>query len=244
MQVADKVALVTGSSSGIGRAVAIGLAREGAHVVVTGRDKARLLQTAREVEALGRQCLPVEADVTRSKDVEHLVSKTIERFGRIDILVNCAGINPRTSVLDMAEEEWDRVLDTNLKGVFLCSKAVAKHMVAQKGGRIVNITSGRGVGGMVRGAHYSASKAGINGFTISLAMELVPYGINVNAIAPGIMDTPLLRATNTEEQIRELAQREPGGRLGQPEDVVPVVLFLATDASRYMTGQVIYMKTP
>lgn len=179
-----------------------------------------------------------------------MVAFTLKTFGKIDFLVNNAGLLTRALVEEMGEEEWDLVIDTNLKGTFLCSQAVIKIMKEQKGGRIINITSGRGVGGMVKGAHYSASKAGMMGFTKSLSMELAPYGINVNGIAPGPIDTAHWRKGKSPEEIEKVVegQREIPNPLLKSvlnsEDIVGTVLFLLCDASKVITGQIIFIRTP
>lgn len=241
MQFANKVAIVTGGASGIGRAICQGLAREGAKVVVCDLN----LQGAEEtVSLLGTEALALKADVSQSEDVARVVEETVRRFGRLDILINNAGISPRTAVLEMDEAEWDRVMATNLKSMFLCSKAAAHVMKAQGGGKIVNISSGRGVTGFERGAHYAASKAGVNGLTRSLGLEWARYNINVNAVSPGSTDTPLRRATLTPEELQTRAASRPGDPVTSPEGVVGPVLFLCSQASKVMNGQIIFMKTP
>lgn len=246
MKLLDKVALVTGASGGIGRAVALGLATEGAHIAINDiRMEAAAEELKKEIKKIGRRALKFKADVAKSEEVDEMVRTAIATFGKIDILVNCAGISTRTLVVDMSEEIWDRIIGTNMKGVFLCCKAVIKPMMEQKGGKIVNITSGRGVAGQIKGAHYSASKAGIIGFTKSLALEVAPYGINVNAIAPGATDTDMWREGKSKEEIEEKLKIPPLLQgIGKPEDIIGTVIFLVTEASKYITGQVIFMKTP
>jgi len=246
MELVDKIALVTGASRGIGRAVAYALAKEGAHVVVNYLQSEAAAETLKEeIETLGRKALTVRADVARTEDVEQMVKAALDTFGRIDILVNNAGILPRILVTDMTDETWDRTLAVNLRGVFLCSRAVIRSMMEQKSGKIVSMTSGRGVAGQARGAHYSASKGGIIAFTKSLALEVAPYGINVNAVAPGPTNTDMWRAGGTKEEIEEKLKAPPlPSGIGKPEDVVAPVLFLLTKASKNVTGQVIFMKTP
>ena len=243
-QLEGKVAVVTGGCSGIGRAVAIGLAREGAQVVVSDVRIPAAESPVVEIQNWGCQALAVEADVSQSRSVSQMVQKTLDIFGRIDILVNSAGIVSKAPVVDMSEEEWARVIGVNLTGTFLCCKAVARHMIAQRSGKIVNMTSGRGVTGMSGAAHYAASKGGIIAFTVSLGIELGPYGINVNAIAPGVTDTRMTRSILGEEELRQAAEAPVNKRLGKPEDVVGPVLFLVTDASKDMYGQILYMRTP
>lgn len=241
MQFGGKVAIVTGGGGGIGRAISRGLVQEGAKVVACDLK----LDTAQETASiLGPPTIAIQADVSKPEDVARMVGETARQFGRLDILVNNAGICPRTPTLDMEVEEWDRVLATNLRAMFLCSQAAARIMKTQGGGRIVNITSGRGVTGMAESAHYSASKGGVNGLTRSLGMEWAPYNINVNAVGPGITDTPILRGLLTEEDLKRWLETQATKRLCQPEDNVGAVLFLCSDASKAMYGQIIYMKTP
>lgn len=241
MQLDDRVAIVTGGGGAIGRAICQGLAREGAKVAVCDLDPAAARET---VSLVGAPAVAIQADVSRPEDAGRMVKEAVGHFGRLDILVNNAGICPRTPVLEMDVAEWDRVLATNLRSVFLCSKAAAQVMKAQGGGKIVNVTSGRGVSGMNGSAHYAASKGGVSGFTRSMGLEWAQYGINVNAVGPGITDTPLVRAIHTEEQLKERAAAQPEKRLGEPEDVVGAVIFLCSNASQSMYGQIIYMKTP
>ena len=241
MQLTDKVAIVTGGGGAIGRAISQGLAREGAKVVVCDLDLAAAQDT---VSLLGPLAVGLQADVSQPADADRMVKEAVRLFGRLDILVNNAGICPRSPVLEMDVAEWDRVLATNLRGMFLCCQAAGRVMRDQGGGKIVNITSGRGVVGMNGSAHYAASKGGVNGLTRTLGLEWAQYGINVNAVGPGITDTPLVRAIHTEEQLTARAAIQPEKRLGQPEDVVGAVIFLCNDASNPMYGQIIYMKTP
>ncbi len=239
----DKIALVTGASHGIGRAVSLGFAREGAHVVLCDYDEEGGEKVKKEIEKIGRKALYSKVDVTKGEEVERMVKTSLEAFRKIDILVNCVGIYPRMLVMDMNEEVWDRTIDTNLKGVFLCSKSVLAAMMVQKEGKIINLASYGAVVGRFKGAHYCASKAGIIAFTKSLALEVAPYGINVNAVAPGPTDTPLWRMGRSEADIEEkTAITSLVGRVGKPEDITGTVLFLATDDSNYITGQVIFMQ--
>jgi 3-oxoacyl-[acyl-carrier protein] reductase len=235
-----KVAIVTGGGSGIGRALSIGLARTGAAVTVCDNRLPAATSTVAEIQKAGGRAAAIEADVSQARSVEEMVRKTVEASGRVDILVNCAGIYPRSPVMEMSEEDWRRVLDVNLTGAFLCCKAVAKHMVPQRSGKIVNLVSGRGVTGDARGAHYAASKGGLIAFTVSLGIELGPHGINVNGLAPGVTDTPMARAGG----FRQAPDTPFNKSLGQPEDIVGPVLFLVSDASRTMCGQILFMKTP
>jgi 3-oxoacyl-[acyl-carrier protein] reductase len=234
-----KTALVTGASRGIGRAIALRLASEGANVVVNynaNTDAANLV--AKEIEALGRLASVVQADVARPSDVERLVQGALERFSRIDVLVNNAGITRDTLIMRMSEDDWDAVLDTNLKSAFLVTKAVLRPMLRQRSGRIVNITSISGVMGNAGQANYSASKAGLMGLTRSTAREVASRNITCNAIAAGVIDTDIWQGV-PEAAIAAMLQLIPAGRKGTPQDIAEAVAFLASDAASYITGQVL-----
>ncbi len=233
-----RVAIVTGASRGIGRAVALSLVEGGASVVVSGRDAARLEATAKELESLGGGVAAVIGDVARREDVERLVSQTRGRFGRIDILVNNAGVTRDALLVRMKDEDWDQVLNVNLRGAFLMTRAVAKVMMRQKGGRILNISSTAGVVGNAGQVNYSASKAGLIGLTKAAARELAHWGILVNAVAPGLIDTDMAAGMPTEAREALLAQ-VPLKRIGAAREVAEVVRFLASDSASYVTGQVI-----
>jgi 3-oxoacyl-[acyl-carrier protein] reductase len=238
MELKGKVALVTGAAQGIGKAVAFMLARHGADVIVADVNLEKAAETVREVEATGRAAMAVKVDVTRLSDVEQMVESAIGRFGKIDILINNAGIARDKLVLRMTEEDWDAVLDVNLKGTFNCTKAVIKHMSKQRSGKIVNIASVVGEMGNAGQANYSASKAGVIGLTKTIAREFAQRGINVNAIAPGYIQTPMtdVLPDKAKEQLKRMIPME---RLGQPEDVAHAVLFFVSEASSYVTGQVL-----
>jgi len=238
MELKEKVALVTGAAQGIGKAVALMLARHGADVIVADVNLEKAAETAREVEAIGRGAMAVKVDVTRLSDVEQMVESALGRFGKIDILVNNAGIARDKLILRMTEEDWDTVLDVNLKGTFNCTKAVIKHMSKQRSGKIVNIASVVGEMGNAGQANYSASKAGVIGLTKTIAREFAQRGINVNAIAPGYIQTPMTDGLPDKAK-EELKRMIPMERLGQPEDVAHAVLFLVSEASSYVTGQVL-----
>jgi len=214
------------------------LAHHGADVVVADVNLEKAAETAKEVEATGRGAMAVNVDVTRLSDVENMVESAIGRFGRIDILINNAGIARDKLILRMTEEDWDAVLDVNLKGTFNCTKAVIKHMSKQRSGKIVNIASVVGEMGNAGQANYSASKAGVIGLTKTIAREFAQRGINVNAIAPGYIQTPMTDVLPDKAK-EELKRMIPMERLGQPEDVAYAVLFLVSDASSYVTGQVL-----
>ena len=242
-ELSGKTALVTGAGSGIGRAIALGLAAKGVSVAVCDIDRDRAEAVAAEVTRSGAQSIAIGVDVARLGDIKAIVTTTIADLGRIDILCNCAGIFPRTPFFEMSEEEWQRVLDVNLTGTFRCCREVARHMAEQGGGKIVNIASGRGVTGSPRGSAYSASKGGVLALTVCLGIELGPLGINVNAVAPGPIDTPLYRGDRDEGW--QPPQNLPvNQRVEPPEEVVGPVLFLLSEASRSMFGQTVFLKQP
>lgn len=236
-----KCALVTGASRGIGRAVALKLASEGAKVALNfAGNEAAANEVRQEIEAAGGQAILVKADVANEAAVQDMVQKTADAFGRIDILVNNAGITRDGLLARMKEEDWDAVLSTNLKGVFLTTKAVAKLMMKQRAGRIVNMASVVGVTGNAGQANYSAAKAGVIGFTKTIARELASRGVTVNAVAPGFIDTDMTSVLSDKAKEAALTGI-PLGRMGTPEDVAAAVLFLASDQASYVTGQVLHV---
>jgi 3-oxoacyl-[acyl-carrier protein] reductase len=238
MDLKGKVALVTGGAQGIGKITALLLARNGADVAVSDINMEGALETVGEIEGLGRNGLALEGDVSNTADAERIVAKTVEQLGSIDILVNNAGITRDRLLLRMTEEDWDAVLNVNLKGTFNCTKAAVKHMVKRKSGRIVNIASVVGEMGNAGQANYAASKAGIIGLTKAIAREYAQRGISVNAIAPGYIETPMTEAL--PEKVKEqLKGQIPMARLGTPLDVANAIYFLVSDASSYITGQVL-----
>lgn len=239
MRLEGKVAVVTGGAQGIGRAIALGLAREGARVAVADLQEKKARQVAEELHAMGAASLAVPVDVSDEASVNVLAERTLVRFGRVDILVNVAGIYPRSPVAEMSEETWDRVLDVNLGGNFLCSRAFIPVMRSQRRGRIIAISSSIAHYGARNGAHYAASKAGIIGFVKALAREVGSYGVTVNAICPGIADTALPRLHREEAELRERLLSNPLGHMLSAEDLVGPVLFLAGDPASYITGQAI-----
>lgn len=241
LKLEGKVAIVTGAGregKGIGRFVALALAREGADITIADYVIEAAEAVAEEVRSLGRRAIAVQANVADPADAEATVQKTLDEFGHVDILVNNAGITRDALIMRMSEQDWDMVLDTNLKGTFNCTKAVIKPFLKQKSGKIVNVASVMGIVGNPGQANYSASKAGIIGLTKTTAKELGSRGINVNAIAPGFIQTAM--TDELPDSVRDsIAERIPLNRLGTPEDVAKLVLFLCTDDSDYITGQVI-----
>ncbi|SFS51622.1 3-oxoacyl-[acyl-carrier-protein] reductase [Marininema halotolerans] len=235
----EKVALVTGGSRGIGRATSLALAKAGAHVAIVyagNQDAAE--DTATAVRDLGRQALIIQADVSKAADVDRAVKETVSTWGRVDILVNNAGIARDNLLLRIKEEDWDQVVDTNLKGVFLFTKAVTRPMMKQRFGRIINMSSVVGLKGNAGQANYTAAKAGVIGLTKSVARELASRNITVNAIAPGFIETDMTEAISDEMQ-KSMLEQIPLARLGKPEDVAQTVVFLASDHASYITGQTI-----
>ena len=239
MDLSTRVAIVTGSGRGIGRAIALKLAEVGAAVVVNDIGQPEPAESvAEEIKAMNRQSLAILADVSSSSDVARLVETTIATYGKIDILVNNAGITRDHLVMRMSEEDWDKVLSVNLKSVFLCSGAVLRHMVKQRWGRIISIASIVGMMGNPGQANYASAKAGIIGFTRTVAREVASRGITANAIAPGFIDTEMTQHLD-EKRRQELMRHIPLGYLGSPRDVAEAVAFLASDEARYITGQVL-----
>lgn len=234
-----KVAIVTGASRGIGRSVAIELAKAGAKVVINYAGNTAAAESVKEtIEAEGGQAIVCQADVADANSVDDMVKQTVESFGRIDILINNAGITRDGLLMRMKESDWDAVMNTNLKGVFNCTKAVSRIMMKQKSGNIVNMTSVVGLMGNAGQSNYSAAKAGVIGFTKSMAKELAPRGITVNAIAPGFITTDMT-AVLSDQVKNDLADKIPLGRLGEPEDISKAVLFLVSGSANYITGQTI-----
>ncbi|GEL04172.1 3-oxoacyl-[acyl-carrier-protein] reductase [Rummeliibacillus stabekisii] len=237
----DQVAIVTGASRGIGRSIALYLAKLGAKVVVNySGSKEKAEAVANEIQENGGTAIAVQANVANSDDVSALMKETIDAFGRIDILVNNAGITRDNLLMRMKEDDWDAVMNTNLKGVFLCTKAVSRQMMKQRAGRIVNIASIVGVSGNAGQANYVAAKAGVIGLTKTSAKELAARNIYVNAVAPGFIDTEMTE--ELPEDIKEqMLGQIPLAKLGNPEDVAKVVAFLASDDASYMTGQTLHV---
>jgi len=248
----DKIAIITGARQGMGRTHALILAKAGAKVVVSDISQEDCQKVVEEIEKQGGEGLAIECDVSKKEEVDNLVKKTVEKFGKIDILVNNAGICQFKPFLELTEEEWNRTLDINLKGYFLCAQAIAKEMAKQKSpkdkttgqaGVIINIASvamGQQGIGMPNIVHYCASKGGIAGMTEALAVELAPYNIRVNAISPGMIETPMISSVKQDPKtMKAMLARIPMRRAGKPEEVSNLVLFLASDGSSYMTGSTV-----
>ncbi len=239
MRLKDRVAIVTGAARGIGRAIAVALAREGARVAAWDLDLVQLDDLVGQVRARGGEVLALSVDVTRKEQIQEAVGQVLARWGRIDILVNNAGIYEVLPVEAISEEQWDRVLAVNLKGSFLCSQAVIPAMKRQGSGSIVSMASSAGKsGGTLSGAHYAVSKAGVICLTKQLARELGPHGITANAVAPGRIDTPMIHLASDEEN-EAFRLRTPLGRLGTPEDVAGAVVFLVSDEASFITGEIV-----
>lgn len=238
----NKVALVTGARRGMGRTHALALARQGAKVAVTDIDAKECLPVVEEIKSMGGEAACFKMDVSNKAEVEKVFDEVIKQFGRLDILVNNAGIYSPKAALEITEADWDKMIDINLKGQFNCAQRAAKEMLKNKWGRIINISSiaSGGVGiGFPGAAHYAASKGGIIGMTETLAVEFAEMGINVNAIAPGAIDTPMVREPGKElvkEALEEIMLRAPLKRIGKPEEVSALVVFLASEEASYVTG--------
>ena len=242
MRLAWKIALVTGAQQGIGKAIALAYGREGASVVINYLDnQAAAEETASQIRALGQRAVSIAGDVAQAADVRRMVEAG-ESLGGIDILVNNAGIFPRVEFLDMTEAQWDEVLNVNLKGTFLCTQAVAQKLVERgRAGAVINLASSAAFRSSPRGVHYVASKAGIVGVTRATALELAPYRVRVNAIAPGTTDTAQPRYGMSEEELQAAGRQVPLGRMGTPEDVADLAVFLASEEARHITGQTLHV---
>jgi 3-oxoacyl-[acyl-carrier protein] reductase len=238
MRLKDKVAVITGGAQGIGRATAIMMGREGAKLVVADLQGEKAQSVANELRAIGAECLAVAVNVASESSVKQMAGATFERFGRIDILANIAGIYfPKKSVVDLTEEDWDKTMDVNLGSNFLCCREFVPAMRRQKSGRIISVASGIGHYGMRQFSHYAASKAAIMGFVKSLAREVGPDGITVNAICPGSANTSMPRQHRSEEEVLERLKSTPLPHILEPEDIAGSITFLASDAAKFITGQ-------
>lgn len=237
LELNDKVVVVTGAARGIGRTIALEFAKEGANIVIN--DISDGTQVAEEIKKMGRKAIFIKANISDREEAEQLINKTVEKFGRIDILVNNAGITRDALIHKMSEENWNDVINVNLRGTFNCSKAAAKFMMEQKYGRIISISSIVGQRGNIGQVNYAASKAGIIGLTKALALELARYGgITVNVVSPGFVNTEMARAV-PEKILQRVIEAIPFHRLAEPEEVAHLIVFLASNKARYITGQVV-----
>ena len=234
----DKIAIVTGSSRGIGRSIALGFAKAGAHLVILSRHLSQVEKVAEEVKSLGRKAIAIQADVSKRDEVDRLVGKTLDEFGRIDILVNNAGISPPSMrAEDLPDNEWDKTMDINLKGVFICCQAVGKVMIGQKQGKIINQASIMGMTARTGVIAYSITKAGVIQMTRALGVEWARHNINVNAIAPGWVDTSFIEVVKENKKIEKAyLDSTPLRRFAQPDEIVGAAIFLASESSSFATG--------
>lgn len=241
MKLEGKKVLVTGASRGIGKAIALAMAAEGADVAVNyAGSEAAAKAVAAEIEAMGRKAIVIQADISSNEVATNMIDQVVKEFGRIDVLVNNAGITRDGLLMRMKEEDWDAVITTNLKGVFNCTKAAVKYMMKQKAGHIVNISSVVGVMGNAGQANYAAAKAGVIGFTKAVAKEVAARGITVNAIAPGFIQTDMTAVLN-EKQVEAMLASIPLRKLGDPSDIAKAALFLASEDANYITGQTLHV---
>ncbi len=239
MKLKDRVAIVTGGARGIGKAIALGFVREGARLTLVDVEKGVLEATKNEIKKSREEVTTIACDITRSLEVRAMVDQVRNAFGRVDILVNNAGIIRRGTIETVTEEDWDRVIEVNLKGTFNCCKAVVETMKSQRYGKIVNISSIAGkLGDITSAPGYGPSKAGIDALTKTLARQLAPYGINVNAVSPHAIETEM-SAQWSEDRRKEIIASIPLGRLGKPEDVANAVLFLSSDEASFITGEIL-----
>jgi 3-oxoacyl-[acyl-carrier protein] reductase len=246
MRLKDRVAFITGAARGIGKAIAQRFAQEGAKVCLTDIDEAGVHASAEELEKEGLTVFATRVDVADRSQVETAIEETVNRYGRLDILVNNAGVIRDNLLFKMTDEDWETVMNVHLKGAFYCSRAAQKYMVEQKYGRIINISSTSALGNRGQ-ANYAAAKAGLQGFTKTLAIELGKFGITCNAVAPGFIDTEMTRATaarigvDFDKLLEEWAKEIPVGRVGKPEDIATACLFFASEEASYVNGQVLYV---
>ncbi len=235
-----KVTLVTGAGRGMGYSTALALARYGADLVICSRTVSELEKVGSEIQEIGRKVLIQQMDVTKISDIHAMVETSLKTFGHIDVLVNNAGLNIPQWAVDVTEEAWDKIMNTNLRALFFCAQAVGKVMIQQKKGKIINVSSQSGSVGLLQRAAYCASKGGVNLLTKVLAVEWAKYNINVNAIAPTFIETPLTKPMFEKEEFRKYVLGNiPLGRVGQPEDVIGGVIYLASEASNLVTGHIL-----
>jgi len=236
----DKIAVVTGGASGIGRAISLRLARDGANLAIWDRDISSARKVATEIADLGRRVIPVEVDVASFADVEKAGERVRRELGKVSILVNDAGYGEVTRLVQMSEAQWDKMIGVHLKGTFNCTRVLVQDMIDAHWGRVVSISSVAGLKGAAGFVHYSAAKAGIIGFTKGLAFELGSVGITVNAIAPGLIDTPILKnASLREETIAEIVRQQPVARIGVPDDIAACCAYIVSEEASFLTGQVL-----
>ena len=238
MKLTGVCSIVTGGAKGIGRAITLALAAEGADVAIIGKeDRASAEKAAKEVEALGRRCLPLMADVTQKGSIERMVRDVVDAFGKIDVLVNNAGTNIRGPLEEISEEEWDHVVSVNLKGVFLCSICAGREMIRSHRGNIINIGGASAHRCYAENGAFGPSKAAVINLTKQMAVEWAKHNIRVNAVSPGPVMTPATRARIKDKEIRRRIEKIPMARIGEPEEIARTVVFLASDDSSYITGQ-------
>lgn len=243
-ELTDKVAIITGGGTGIGQTIALEFVKAGANVVIASRKQSNLDSTVEKIKALGKTTLAIATDVRVPEQVDDLIKQTVDKFGRVDIMVNNAGASFMSPVEEMTPNGWDTIININLKGTFLCCRAAGKVMIEQKSGKIINVASTAGVNGSPRMAHYGAAKAGVINFTKSLATEWAPYNINVNCITPGLIETEGVKTQmNLDPQAIEEQKKLPLlRRPGQPEDIAFTAIFLASEASKFLTGENIIVR--
>ena len=239
MRLKNKSAIITGAGSGFGRETALTFAREGAEIAVVDVHEAAARAVAAEVEALGLKALPLFSDISREEEVAEMIRATLQTFGKIDILVNNAGVSGSSIIQEISLEQWERTIRINLTGTFLCCREVIAHMIGRGYGKIVNVASISGQTGRWVGADYAASKAGVLGITRTLALQVAKFGINVNAVSPATIVTPLLEKNFTPEIVERLKSTIPYKRQGKPQDIANLILFLASDESEWITGEVV-----
>lgn len=242
MKLQHKVTLITGAGQGIGKAIAFAFAKEGSTVAVNDIKGEMAQAVTEEIIGKGGQAIAIKGDISKREEVQNMIQKTIRTFERIDILVNNAGVQTETAFLDLSEEEWDKIINTNLKGTFLCSQLAAREMIKQQAGKIINISSVHQFMPRVNIAHYAASKGGIMMLTRVMALELAKYKINVNCIAPGATATAMnVRVLNSPEELGEMNSSIPWGRMAQPEEIAYAALYLASEDADYITGSSFYL---